>query len=54
MNISFKEQISKRQTFTGDSSINQDIYKIIKYLNQKHVLNNYKSLSKKDKEALQG
>jgi recombinational DNA repair protein (RecF pathway) len=54
LNMSLKEQISKRQTLTGDSSIRQDIYRIIKHLNQKHVLNNYKSLSKLEKEQLQG
>ena len=54
MNMSLKEQMSKRQTLTGDSSIDQGIYKIIKYLDQKHVLNNYKSLSKKEKQDLQG
>ena len=54
MNMSYKEQLSKRQTLTGDSSIRQDIYKIIKHLNQKHVLANYKSLSKAEKEELQG
>lgn len=54
LNISYKEQLSKRQTLTGDSSIRQDIYTIIKHLNQKHVLNNYKKLTKKQKEDLQG
>ena len=54
MNMSYKEQISKRQTLTGDSSIRQDIYHIIKHLKQRHVLNNYKTLTKKQKEDLQG
>ena len=54
LNISLKQQISNRQTLTGDSSIRQDIYRIIKHLNQQHVLINYKSLNSLEREKLQG
>ena len=43
-----------RKTFTGDISIRQDIYQIIKHLDQKHVLFNYDDLNAKEKEELQG
>lgn len=44
----------KRFTLTGDSRIRQDIYTIMKHSNQKHVLNDYLSLTKEEQVKFQG
>lgn len=54
LSLSKQQDDEKRFTLTGDSRIRQDIYTIMKHSNQKHVLNDYLSLTKEEQIKFQG
>lgn len=47
-------QLERFFTLTGDPDIDPGIYKIMKYLKQKQILSDYKSLTKEEQRKFQG